>query len=43
MKQMLKIVLHMNNDYLMLIPDTESKKTMETIFELIKQEFQQIG
>ncbi len=27
----------------MLIPDTECKKIIETIFELFKQEFEQIG
>ncbi len=43
MKQMLKVVLHLTNDYLMIIPDTETKKILETIFELIKQQFEQIG
>ena len=42
-KQLLRMVLHITSDYLMLIPDNESKKIIETIFDMIKQQFEQKG
>jgi hypothetical protein len=42
-KQLLRVVLHLTSDYLMLIPDNENKKIIETIFDMIKQQFEQIG
>ncbi|CAF1347078.1 unnamed protein product [Adineta steineri] len=41
-KQSLRVVLHSTSDYLMLIPDNESKKVVENIFDMIKQQFEQI-
>jgi hypothetical protein len=38
----LKAILHLTSDYLMLIPDTESKKYIENIFQLFKQQVEQI-
>lgn len=37
------MVLHSTSDYLMLIPDSESKKLIDKIFDMIKQQFEQIG
>ena len=38
----LKIILHVTNDYLMLIPDTTSKKIMENIFESFREQFEKL-
>lgn len=42
-KKLLHVALYTTNDYLMLIPDTETKNILQTIFDMIKQEFEQIG
>ncbi|CAF3461539.1 unnamed protein product [Rotaria sp. Silwood1] len=41
-KQLLHVVLYITNDYLMLMPDIEGKKLVQTIFDMIKQQFELI-
>lgn len=42
-KQLLHVNLYTTNEYLMLIPDNESKATLQKIFDTMKQQFEQIG
>ncbi|CAF3172621.1 unnamed protein product [Rotaria socialis] len=41
-KQLLRVVLYTTNDYLMLIPDTETKNIVQNIFDMLKQQFEKI-
>ncbi|CAF1081731.1 unnamed protein product [Rotaria sordida] len=41
-KQLLRTILYTTNDYLMLMPDIESKKLIQTIFDMFKQQFELI-
>lgn len=42
-KMPLRLTLHTTNDYLMLLPDAESRKVIVNLFQMLKSQFEQLG